>query len=356
MEEKNYVKREKIYRNIKTVASLVLCLSMVVAIFMWMAFNDFGTYTEMFKKIYFLLDIALFLAIASGTCLMLLPFIKALNEGKDKPICITMIVLSAVCCLIWLIDFILRIVMLKDMTSLDGISGLPGKFDFVRISLICSIQLLPFVCVFMYYVRYRKTKIFLQISSAVSVVAVDVLFSYVVARSLLSDSGYVIFYFKVNWVYLIYAIAPLAFVISVGQGVYKKIEQRNKAEGEHAEAPVQDVFASVSSTVAGKETAEPAETERVIVPTPVQTVNKKPVEETVKADTVKIKPEPAPVEPPVQTVNKEPVEAKGVETAKSSGTEKSLHDKIKELKQMLDEGLITEEAYAKKRDDLIDKL
>ena len=346
MEEKNYVKREKIYRNIKTVANVVLILSVLVAIFMWMAFNDVGTYTEMFKKIYFLLDIALFLAIASGTCLMLLPFIKALNEGKDKPICIAMIVLSAVCCLIWLIDFILRIVMLKDMTSLDGIFGLPGKFDFVRISLICSIQLLPFVCVFMYYVRYRKTKIFLQISSAVSIVAVDVLFSYVIARSLLSDSGYVIFYFKINWIYLSIILFPLLILISVGQGVYKKIEQRNKAEGEPVEAPVQDVFSDASSTVAEERTVEPVV---------LKTIEEKPVQTEQTAEPIVKKPvatTPFKAEP----VNTEPVEAKGVETAKPSGTEKSLHDKIKELKQMLDEGLITEEAYAKKRDDLIDKL
>lgn len=332
MEEKNYVKRERIYRYIRNAAYIVFSVFFTVAAMMYAAYIASFTYgapakiAETVTKISFLLDISLFLIIASGTCMMLLPFIKALNEGKDKPICIVMIVLSAVCCLIWLIDFILRIVMLKDMKSLDGILGLPGKFKFVRISLICSIQLLPFVCVFMNYVKYRKTKMFLQVATVVATVAYDVLFSYILARAVLTDNGYVIFYFKVNWVYLIYAIAPLAVVVSVGQGVYKKIEQRNKAEGEPVEAPVQDVFASVSSTVAEKETAEPADTERVIVPTPVQ------------------------------SVKTEPVEAKGVETAKPSGTEKSLHDKLKELKQMLDEGLITEEAYAKKRDDLIDKL
>ena len=111
----------------------------------------------------FMFGITSTIALISIGCLMILPWLRNFEKGRSKKISIVFMCLIAVCTLLWIICVYMGIDLFnKSKTESVSKESLLNTLNFVKITLIISLQFLTLSLIANTIIKYRKNMIVFQ--------------------------------------------------------------------------------------------------------------------------------------------------------------------------------------------------
>lgn len=238
-----------------------------------------------------------------------LPWVRVFESFKDeKPIRITAIVMLSVigvCVILWIICVWLIVSIVKNF-DIKSLAYVANSFNAIRATLIASLQFVIASNITMNVVKYRKTLLPYQIMSAVAKLFIDVWFILAFLAFSINAKGD----FEINkaasiftnrwmWAFLVIAVLLTGFP----SYIFRRTDRKNllKAKNQTLKEDLKEML--------GVDDKKPSEN---------------------------------------QTENK-PAQA----NAAGGG---SVEDKLKKIKDLLDNGLITQEEYDAKRADILNSI
>lgn len=241
-----------------------------------------------------ILAIVLVILVISVSCMMVLPWVKQLAKGEFKVLCYVMFAIAAISCVLWTADVIVA-VNLATMINKDVADAVIfGQLKFIKISLIITFQLIVVSLIASFVVKYRKTMIAFQVITYISNLYIDFYGSYALTCVVSTNDG---LQFVGNTNFITNKISIMFAVmalafVTISNAVVRSMDKRKRRDALAPMFDSQDKQITQTSTQSNSDVNDG----------------------------------------------------------------KTVQQKLKELKNLLDNNLITEEEYAKKRDELIDQL
>lgn len=241
-----------------------------------------------------ILAIVLVILVISVSCMMVLPWVKQLSKGEFKVLCYVMFAIAAISCVLWTADVIVAVNLATTINKDVANAVIFGQLRFIKISLIITFQLIVTSLIASFVVKYRKTMIAFQVITYISNLYIDFYGSYALTCVVSTNDG---LQFIGNTNFITNKISIMFAVMALA-------------------------FVTISNAV-------------------VRSMDKRKRRDALA--------------PMFESQDKQDAQA-STQSTNDVKDGKPVQQKLKELKNLLDNNLITEEEYAKKRDELIDQL
>ncbi len=263
----------------------------VIGIFTSIAILVLGIF-KIFTMTSFIFGIVATIAVISIACFLILPWVRRFGNGENKTISLVFMGLILVCAILWLVC-IYMFIGIYNKAKVDGFDSksLLNSLNFVKITLVISLQFLMASLIAETVIRYKSKMIIFQAITYLSNLFFDFYITFFLCCLSISGDG-IDLSDKVK--ILGNKVMLVLFIISI---IYMAVSNAimKKQEAKRMELAVQSGF-NIDGT---KKQTQPKQTEEVV--------------EEVK------KPE----------------------------------EKLESLKNMLDKNLITQEEYDKKREEIL---
>lgn len=243
--------------------------------------------------------------------LVALPWVRVFEAFKEKPYKITAIVFLSVvgvCVVLWIVSVWLIIGLVnKGMEGAVGeaLKELVRSLNVIRVSLIVSLQFIVASYIAKNIIKYNKTLLPYQVMAGVSQLYIDFYFILVLTAITITTKGIEFnqsaFLLTNRWTH---ALLAVFFVLSIFPSVvFRRTDRRNMLRARHDGA----------------------------------------------YETFGEKGQPQPQQPAA------PIDVFG-DAGTNVGSGTSVDEKLNKIKELLDKGLITQEEYDKKREDIINNI
>lgn len=165
-------KKSKTYKILQTIA--IVGMFIIAALFILGIMGIIRLSANLFTAM------GLIFVLCMG-CLMALPWANYLSNKMYKVVSIVFLAITAVCCILWII----AIVMLRSLISSLGAESfdegqLWTLLNFIKVSVIITIQFISATYIATCIIRYKKTMIVFQIISYIGVAFLDIYFTLLI--------------------------------------------------------------------------------------------------------------------------------------------------------------------------------
>ena len=254
-----------------------------------------------------------------------LPWVRVFEVFKEKPYKITAIVflaLAGVCVILWIICVWLIIGLIKKaiMNDVDIsiINSLVNSLNAIRASLIVSLQFVVASYVAKNVIKYKKTLLPYQIMAGLSQLFIDAFLCIVLTALTITTEGVE---FSKTAILLTNRWTWALFVIAIVLGIFPTVVFRRTDRRNILRARSEGMYETFG--------AQPDDSDNA--PAAANTAN-------------------------ANTANIDPFDMDPFYSTNTASSGPSVDEKLRKIKDLLDKGLITQEEYDKKREDIINSI
>lgn len=239
-----------------------------------------------------------------------LPWVRVFEALKEKPFRITAIVFLAllgVCVILWIVCVWLIVGLVKQVSTdmdIKTLSSLVNSLNTIRVSIIISLQFVIASYIAKNIIKYRKTLIPYQVLAGVSQLFIDFFLCLVLTAITITTEGVE---FSDTAILLTNRWTWALFVIAIVLGIFPNVVFRRVDRRRLLEARSSGVHETYGAETANNTNANNAN---------------------------------API----------------FDNVSNNAETTSVDEKLRKLKELLDKGLITQEEYDKKREDIINNI
>ena len=275
----------------------------IIGVFASVAILVLGIF-KIFKMNSFIFGIVATIAVLSIACFLLLPWVRRLGNGESKKVALVFMALIIACAILWLIC-VYMFIGIYNKSKIEGFESksLVTPLNFVKVTLIISLQFLMASLVAETIIRYKKKMIVFQAITYLSNLFFDFYITFFLGCLSITNKGMALSskakILGNKFMVVMFVISILYMAIS--SAIMKKQEEKRLVMAAHD-----------SYNIDGTRKTEKQRTVKEMLGDKAESAD-------VEAEVVSQKPE----------------------------------EKLESLKNMLDKNLITQEEYDKKREEIL---